>query len=105
MVDAWGNVGFNTWKRDLVGWASKSGNVSGIVIGNNNEPVTKRVEERVHKAIAKHAGIVWVGKKRCWWLIHDDLTLKMAVLPAKQSMHALRSHFRHKPLLVLLPAN
>ena len=25
--------------------------------------------------------------------------------PAKQYMHALQSHFGHRPLLVLLPAN
>ena len=39
-------------------------------------PVTKRVEEWVHKAIAKHAGIVWLDK-------NEDLTLKMAVLSSQ----------------------
>ena len=42
----------------------------------DNEPVTKLVEEWVHKAIAKHAGIVWLDR-------NGDLTLKMAVLSSQ----------------------
>ena len=39
-----------------------------------------------HKAIAKHAKIVWLDKKR-WQLRNDDLTLKIAVL-SRQTIQA-----------------
>ena len=43
-----------------------------------------------HKAIAKHARIVWLDKGQWWQPRHDELTFKWLSCPSKQYMHALR---------------
>ena len=55
-----------------------------------------------HKAIAKHARIVWLDQKQWWPLRHDYWLWKWPFCPVKQYMYPLRSHFSHWSLIVLL---
>lgn len=55
-----------------------------------NKTTRGMIPRYTHKAIARYARIVW---------------LKKNTIMAKQYMRTLRSHFGHRPLLVLLPAN
>lgn len=72
-----------------------------------NSPVTKRVQEWVlnapmQQSQSKLGSFGWTKNNDGGW---DKRLSKWPFCPAKQYVHGLRSNFRHRPPLVLFPAN
>lgn len=100
--DGWSG---DAWYKGVYGWVAVSANLVFSLFGlgshlnlvglpqSHNLQFTGNKMSRgvgpkcTHKAIAKHARIIWLDKKQWRWLRHGDLTLKMAVL-SSQTIHS-----------------